>query len=132
MTTSYVLILLIGRNQSTVCLEFLFINRPPLPGVGRFRVYMFVQSYGYGAAFRISPDAPPELDALGFPPVVRPLCNLQAGLVLIGGPTGSGKTTTTAAIVHEIYKTSRRHVITIQQSASVNTRPIHGCRSRDT
>jgi len=55
---------------------------------------------------------------------VRQLCNLQAGLVLIGGPTGSGKTTTTAAIVHEINKTSRRHVITIEDPIEFLHDPI--------
>lgn len=95
-----------------------------LPGVGRFRVNMFVQSEGYGAAFRIIPDRPPELHALGFPAVVRQLCNLQAGLVLIGGPTGSGKTTTLAAIVHEINKTSRRHIVTIEDPIEFLHDPI--------
>ncbi|HEY4223708.1 MAG TPA: ATPase, T2SS/T4P/T4SS family, partial [Myxococcota bacterium] len=88
------------RLEATQELDFLYA----LPGVGRFRVNMFVQSHGYGAAFRIIPDKPPELDALGFPAIVRQLTSLSSGLVLIGGPTGSGKTTTLAAIVHEINK----------------------------
>lgn len=85
-----------------------------LEGVGRFRVNMFAQSHGHGAAFRIIPDHPPDIEGLGFPPIVRQLTKLSSGLVLIGGPTGSGKTTTLAAIVHDINKTARRHVITIE------------------
>lgn len=98
------------RLEATHELDFLY----PLPGVGRFRVNLFMQSHGYGAAFRIIPDQPPDLDALGFPTVVRQLTTLPSGLVLIGGPTGSGKTTTLAAIVHEINKTAQRHIITIE------------------
>src|SRR5438105_4570497 len=93
------------RFETTQELDLLYA----LPSVGRFRVNMFVQSHGYGAAFRIIPDRPPLLDALGFPPVVRQLTTLQSGLVLIGGPTGSGKTTTLAAIVHEINKAAQKH-----------------------
>jgi twitching motility protein PilT len=85
-----------------------------LPGVGRFRVNLFVQSHGPGAVFRIIPDRPPELDALGFPAVVKRFTQLTSGLVLIGGPTGSGKTTTLAAIANEINKSARRHIITVE------------------
>lgn len=108
------------RLDTTQELDLLYA----LPGVGRFRVNMFVQSEGYGAACRIIPDRPPELGALGFPAAVRQLCNLQAGLVLIGGPTGSGKTTTLAAIVHEINKTSRRHIVTIEDPIEFLHDPI--------
>lgn len=85
-----------------------------LKGVGRFRVNLFQQSHGPGAVFRIIPDRAPELDRLGFPAVVRALTQLRSGLVLIGGPTGSGKTTTLSAIVHEINKTQRRHIVTVE------------------
>jgi twitching motility protein PilT len=95
-----------------------------LPGVGRFRVNMFMQSHGPGAAFRIIPDHPPELDALRFPPVVRQLTTLRSGLVLIGGPTGSGKTTTLAAIVHELNKTAQKHIITIEDPIEFLHDPI--------
>ncbi|HEY4223116.1 MAG TPA: PilT/PilU family type 4a pilus ATPase, partial [Myxococcota bacterium] len=108
------------RLEATQELDFLYA----LPGVGRFRVNMFVQSHGYGAAFRIIPDKPPELDALGFPAIVRHLTTLSSGLVLIGGPTGSGKTTTLAAIVHEINKTAQKHVITIEDPIEFLHEPI--------
>lgn len=96
--------------ESTQELDLLYA----LPGVGRFRANMFFQSHGPGAAFRVIPDRPPDLDALGFPPAVKRLTTLASGLVLIGGPTGSGKTTTLAAIVSEINKTAQRHIITIE------------------
>jgi twitching motility protein PilT len=95
-----------------------------LPGVGRFRANIFFQQHGWGAAFRIIPDEPPRLDQLGFPASVRALCNLQQGLVLIGGPTGSGKSTTLAAIVHEINRTARRHILTIEDPIEFLHEPI--------
>lgn len=95
-----------------------------LPGVGRFRANLFVQHGGWGAAFRIIPDQPPRLQDIGLPGAVRALCSLQNGLVLIGGPTGSGKTTTLAAIVDEINRTSRRHVLTIEDPIEFLHDPI--------
>jgi twitching motility protein PilT len=95
-----------------------------LPGVGRFRANLFVQNNGWGAAFRIIPDSPPRLDAIGLPPSVRSLCQLQNGLVLIGGPTGSGKTTTLAAIVDEINRVARRHILTIEDPIEFLHEPV--------
>ncbi len=85
-----------------------------LPGVGRFRGNVFAQRHGLGAVFRIIPDNPPTLDQLGLPPVVRRLTTLPNGLVIVTGPTGSGKTTTLAAMVQEINRSSERHIITIE------------------
>ena len=95
-----------------------------LPGVGRFRANLFMQSSGWGAAFRIIPDRPPQLDDLGFPSSVRGLCGLANGLVLIGGPTGSGKTTTLAAIVNEINKTAKKHIVTVEDPIEFLHEPI--------
>ena len=83
-------------------------------GVGRFRVNAFVQNRGYGAVFRVIPDKPPTLDALSLPTVLRRLSNLTNGLVLVTGPTGSGKTTTLAAMIHEINTTVQKHVIIVE------------------
>lgn len=85
-----------------------------LPGVGRFRANVFVQSQGLGAVFRIIPNRLPSLDDLRMPPAVRKLTELNNGLVLVTGPTGSGKTTTLAAMVHDINLSAQRHVITIE------------------
>jgi twitching motility protein PilT len=85
-----------------------------LSGVGRFRVNVFQQSHGLGAVFRLVPSRVPTLDELGLPHAVRNLAKLRNGLVLVCGPTGSGKTTTLAALIHEINASQRRHIITIE------------------
>ena len=101
-----------------------------LPGVGRFRANMFIQNSGWGAAFRIIPDRPPRLDSIGLPAAVRSLCTLQNGLVLIGGPTGSGKTTTLAAIVDEINRTARRHILTVEDPIEFLHEPVQSAISQ--
>lgn len=85
-----------------------------VPGVGRFRVNAFFQRDGLSAVFRVVPDRVPQLDDLLLPPSVRELSRLPNGLVLVTGPTGSGKTTTMAAMIHEINRTSPRHIITLE------------------
>jgi twitching motility protein PilT len=90
----------------------------------RFRVNVFTQSRGIGAVFRIIPARLPTIDELRLPPALRKLAQLANGLVLISGPTGSGKTTTLAAVVHEINRSSRRHVITIEDPIEFVHQPI--------
>jgi twitching motility protein PilT len=85
-----------------------------LEGGARFRVNVFTQSRGVSAVFRIIPARLPTIDELRLPPILKKLAQQSNGLVLITGPTGSGKTTTLAAIVNEINRTSRRHVITVE------------------
>ncbi len=85
-----------------------------IPSVGRFRANVFVQSQGLGAVFRVIPRRIPTMEELLLPPAVKRLTTLQNGLVLVTGPTGSGKSTTLAAMVEEINETSPRHVITIE------------------
>ncbi len=82
--------------------------------IGRFRVNVFRQSHGLGAVFRVIPSEVPSIDRLCLPPSLRKLANHQNGLVLVTGPTGSGKTTTLAAMVNEINQTQRRHIITVE------------------
>jgi twitching motility protein PilT len=91
-------------------LDFAYV----LEGVGRFRANMFQQNHGVGAVFRVIPDAVPTIESLNLPTVLRKLCAHQNGIVLLTGPTGSGKTTTLAAMLHEVNATSRRHIITIE------------------
>jgi twitching motility protein PilT len=83
-------------------------------GCGRFRANVFVQTRGMGAVFRYIPAKLPSIDELRLPEVIRRFANNQNGLVLVTGPTGSGKTTTLAAIVHEINREDARHIITIE------------------
>lgn len=85
-----------------------------VPEVGRFRANVFEQNQGFGAAFRFIPAHIPTLQELQLPPVLAKLVQLASGLVIVTGPTGSGKTTTLAAMVNEINRSSSRHVLTIE------------------
>ena len=80
----------------------------------RFRVNMFFQVDGVSAVFRTIPMVLPTVDALNLPSVVNQLCNLSRGLILVTGPTGSGKTTTLAAMINYINKRHKKHIITIE------------------
>jgi len=85
-----------------------------LPGVARFRANYFVQEYGAGAVFRMIPEQVLSLEALSLPPAIAKLAELRAGLVLVTGPTGSGKSTTLAAVIDKINREHSRHVVTIE------------------
>jgi twitching motility protein PilT len=83
-------------------------------GVGRFRINLHRERGRAAAALRALPARVPRLSSLGLPPSVELLTHLPRGLVLIGGPTGSGKTTTLAAVVDEINRRDARHIVTIE------------------
>jgi len=83
-------------------------------GLGRFRVNLHRERGRAAAAIRALPAHAPRLAALGLPASVELLTRLPRGLVLVGGPTGSGKTTTLAAIVEEINLRDARHIVTIE------------------
>jgi twitching motility protein PilT len=85
----------------------------------RFRVNVFQQRCGLSAVFRVIKGALPSLETLGLPPVVAGLGNLRHGLVLVGGPTGSGKSTTLAALIDNINSTSSRHVLSLEDPIEV-------------
>ncbi len=85
-----------------------------LPGVSRFRVNVFHQRGSVGAAIRLIPRNIPDLERLGLPPVVAELAERQHGLVLVTGPTGSGKSTTLAAMVDRINRERSCHIITLE------------------
>jgi twitching motility protein PilT len=82
--------------------------------VGRFRVNMFRDSNGVGAALRLVPATIPTMDQVGIPKGAQRLTELNAGLVLVCGPTGSGKSTTLATMIHHINQTRKSHIITIE------------------
>ena len=82
-------------------------------GLGRFRINLHRERGRAAAAVRALPAKPPRLATLGLPPGAEALTRLPRGLVLVGGPTGSGKTTTLAALVEEINLRDARHIITI-------------------
>jgi twitching motility protein PilT len=82
--------------------------------LGRFRINLHSERGRAAAAIRRLPSAVPALASLGLPAGIEALTKLPRGLVLVGGPTGSGKTTTLAALVNEINLRERRHIITIE------------------
>ena len=85
-----------------------------LEGKGRFRVNFFNQIKGMAGVFRTIPEVVKDFDDLGIPPVLRSLALLDRGLVLLTGPTGSGKSTTLAAMVDHINTQRKCHIITIE------------------
>jgi twitching motility protein PilT len=84
-----------------------------LEGVGRFRCNFMYQHHGLGAVFRLIPKIL-TLDQLGMPEAVKQIAHYQRGLVLVTGPTGSGKSTTMAAIIDSINDNYAKHIITIE------------------
>ncbi|MHC6227873.1 type IV pilus twitching motility protein PilT [Pseudomonas sp. X10] len=110
-----------------------------LPGLGRFRLNLFEQLNGPGASFRVIPTRIPGLSELGLTEVFRPVAQWTSGLVLVGGPTGCGKSTTLAALVDQLSRERPLHIITLEdpievihsgQRSLVNQREI-GRHSRD-
>ena len=85
-----------------------------LPGICRFRANLFVDLKGMGAVFRVIPSKILSVDDLGIPKEVLALCHLPKGLVLVTGPTGSGKSTTLAALIDYINRVRSDHIITIE------------------
>ncbi|KJU82324.1 twitching motility protein PilT [Candidatus Magnetobacterium bavaricum] len=105
-----------------------------ISGIGRFRANFFNQKWGVGAVFRLIPSDIMTVDQLGLPTVCKKFAGLNKGLVLVTGPTGSGKSTTLAAIVDHANKTRKDHILTIEdpiefvhksQSCIVNHREVH-------
>ncbi len=85
-----------------------------VPGVGRYRVNAYFQRGTLGAAFRLIPTETVPLAALGLPPVVGGFAKKPRGIVLVTGPTGSGKSTTLASLINEINETRDEHILTIE------------------
>lgn len=85
-----------------------------VPGLARYRANYFQQKYGAAAVFREIPSKILTAEQLGLPPVITKLASLPRGLVLVTGPTGSGKSTTLAAIIDEANRTRKDHIITIE------------------
>ena len=105
-----------------------------IEGVGRFRCNVYRDHKGVCGAFRIIPTDILTTEQLGLPSAVKRFCSLNKGLVLVTGPTGSGKSTTLAALIDEINSTRSEHVITIEDPIEfvhknkrclVNQREVH-------
>ena len=85
-----------------------------LPGIARFRVNVYYQRESVGAAFRLIPQDIKSLEELGLPGVLHTFAEKPRGIVLVTGPTGSGKSTTLAAILDEINRNRSEHILTIE------------------
>jgi twitching motility protein PilT len=105
-----------------------------VPGLARYRANFFMQKNGVGAVFREIPSTILTAEQLGLPPVVPRLALLPRGLILVTGPTGSGKSTTLAAIIDVANRNRKDHIITIEdpiefvhqsQACLVNHREVH-------
>ena len=96
--------------QETNDVDFSF----ELGNIARFRVNVFRTRRGEGAVFRTIPTQVMTLEELGLPPIMRELCEKEKGLVLVTGPTGSGKSTTLAAMIDHINETYEGHILTIE------------------
>jgi twitching motility protein PilT len=83
-------------------------------GLARFRVNVFMQRKGEGAVFRTIPTKILTLEELGMPSILKQLCDKEKGLILVTGPTGSGKSTTLAAMVDYLNNTFEGHILTIE------------------
>jgi twitching motility protein PilT len=85
-----------------------------VPGLARFRVNVYFQRGSVGAAFRLIPEAIKTLEELGLPASLHTLAEKPRGLVLVTGPTGSGKSTTLASLIDEVNRTRAEHILTIE------------------
>ena len=85
-----------------------------LPGLARFRANLFSQKHGCGAVFRRIPSTVLTAEELGLPPILTKAAMLKKGLVLVTGPTGSGKSTTLAAMVDHANKNRKDHILTVE------------------
>lgn len=85
-----------------------------LEGVARFRINAFRKHPGIAAAFRIIPHEVPTLAQLGLPPVIEKMLHSRSGLILVTGPTNSGKSTTLAAMVNHLNEQMNHHIITLE------------------
>jgi twitching motility protein PilT len=98
------------RFEENLELDFSF----GVKGLSRFRANLFNQRGAVGAVFRAIPYEIRSFEDLGLPPIVKQLCEKPRGLILVTGPTGSGKSTTLAAMVDKINRDRREHILTIE------------------
>ncbi len=113
-----------GVLRQTGDLDTAFQTATPR-GPLRLRASLFRQAGSLAAAFRIVPMVVPSIEDLGLPPIVRRLSNLDHGLVLVTGRTGSGKSTTLAAMIETINRTRASHIVTIEDPIEYQYEPVH-------
>ncbi len=106
---------IMNDKQRKLWQEFLEVDFSfEIPGVARFRVNAFNQQRGASAVFRTIPDKVIPLETLGALPIFKEICQLPRGLCLVTGPTGSGKSTTLAAMVDFINESEHSHILTVE------------------
>lgn len=105
-----------------------------IEGLGRFRVNVFMQRKGIGSVFRVIPTKIKTVEELGLPAACLEMINCHKGLICVTGPTGSGKSTTLAALIHHINATQNAHILTIEDpiefvhpslKSLINQREVH-------
>lgn len=111
-----------SRFEATKELDFSF----GIKSMARFRANLFFQRGAVSGVFRRIPIEIPDIDLLGFPPIVAEVVNYPSGLVLVTGPTGSGKSTTIAALIDKINRERRSHIITLEDPIEY-VHPHKGC-----
>ena len=85
-----------------------------VPGKYRFRANTYMQRHSVAIALRLIKSSPPDINELGLPPIINTLCTYNRGLILVTGPTGSGKSTTLASMINLINNTKSKHIITLE------------------
>src|SRR6195952_4443931 len=113
-TREIVYAILSSSQRQTLETEWQLDFAYSVPGVGRFRVNTFFQRGTLAAAFRLIPSETVPIEKLGLPSVVRSFSKRPRGIVLVTGPTGSGKSTTLASLINEINETRDEHILTIE------------------
>jgi twitching motility protein PilT len=131
--------LLTPEEQSKLFKEKNLDKSYALPGVGQFRVNIFFNRKGIAAVLRSIPVQIPSFDSLGLPEVIRKVAEKPRGLILVTGPTGSGKSTTLAAVIDYINSSFPYHILTVEdpvefihpsKKSLINQRDIgHSCHS---
>jgi twitching motility protein PilT len=114
MAEDYILEILTPEQKEAFAKTLDFDYSLEVEGISRFRVNIFVQKKGISAVFRLVSSDVRTMDQLNLPKQMKKVTKFKSGLVIVTGPTGSGKTTTLAAMINEINKSEKKHIITIE------------------
>jgi len=110
-----------SQFEERMCSDFAHV----IPEVGRLRVSFFTQNNKWGAVFRLIPEILPSFEQLGLPEIVRTIAKFPRGLVLVVGPTGSGKTTTQASMLDWINNNRNVHILTLEDPIEYKHRNLN-------